>query len=128
MKRIEEAHTEHTEIISEINFLKQEISFLLKLLQKAYSSSLYNDDVKILDAYWKEFERDKESLEGLQKKVQYEEQRLAARYRREGAQLFNENNEYVSIFKKICLDLRLLKESFYDFVESAERQGKRVLA
>jgi len=128
MKRIAELHAGHIEIISEINFLKQEISFLLKLLRKAYSTTLYQEEVKILDAYWKEFEQDKENLEALQKSVNYEEQRMAAIYRSDRVGVFKENADYMSTFKKICSDLRLLKESFYDFVESSERCGKSVLA
>ena len=127
MKKMSEVHSNHTEVISEVNFLKQEVLFLLTLLRKAYAVASA-EEIKLLDGYWKEFEKCMVELEALLTKIQYEEEELGTRLRSEVSCVFNENDECQCRFSKIYKEVRLVKESFYDFIKQSEKISKHVLA
>jgi hypothetical protein len=44
------------QVCEEIEFLKKEINFFLKIMQKQYQTTFNYHKVKVLDAVWKDFE------------------------------------------------------------------------
>ncbi len=59
----------YRDITNEANFLKKEISFLMKILTNCYSTSINVEKIKILDTYWKNFETNIVQLNVLQTEI-----------------------------------------------------------
>jgi hypothetical protein len=119
MKNASELHADHTELTSDIVFLKKEIDFLLKLLRNAYSISVNMEKIKLLDAYWKGFEQNIARLEELLGKIKKEENQLAALCQEnliDGEKTYFNEEETVSAFYKLNKEVRVLKESFYEYM------------
>jgi hypothetical protein len=116
MKKMAELHKEHTELSSEIAFLKQEIKFFLKILSKSYTSSSDNGRIKILDAYWKEFEKCRDLLEEVAKRIQNCELQIHTSFERNGIAKCQDDAECTLNLDNVKKNLRVLKESFYDFM------------
>lgn len=120
MKTIAELHVDHSEIASDIKFLKKEIDFLIKLLKNCYSVSINTDKIKLLDGYWMGFEENISRLDSLLEKVYKEERELAGLYQDsliDGEKtLFNDEDSMISEFYKINKAVKTLKESFYGYM------------
>ena len=116
MKDIKQLHTQHLELNSEIAFLKQEISFFLKLLSKAYSDSINKSSIKILDGYWKEFERCKEQLELVAERIENCEKHARSLFAEKGVARCQDDEECSIGLRHISKDLKIIKESFYSFI------------
>jgi len=127
MKKIAEVHTNHSELVSDINFLTREIMFLLRLLRNAYSTSVQNEEIKMLDAYWKQFEKYKGNLGDLLEKIHSEEIRLKTSFINDGTILFNENERFQLNYQTLYKEIRLVKESFYDFIINSGKCNKCLL-
>jgi len=120
MKSLEELHIHHGNVSSEVQFLKKEIEFLLKILRNCYSTSIKLEKIKLLDAYWKGFEQNIEKLDFLLEKVNKEESSMAVLCQ-DGLinlekTLFNEDN-FLAKLRAIEREVKLLKESFYEFMQ-----------
>ena len=120
MKSFEELHIHHGEVSSEVQFLKKEVEFLLKILRNCYSTSVKLEKIKLLDAYWKGFEQNIEKLNSLSEKIMHEEQGMAVLCQ-DGLidferTLFNEDNHLAKL-RTIEKEVKLLKESFYEFMQ-----------
>lgn len=117
MKNIAELHTTHLDVLSELNFLKKEIEFLLKIVQKGYSVSANMEKVKLLDAYWIGFEKNLDKLSDLSNTISKEEKNIAALYQNnlidEEKTLFREDG-LMGQFYRIYKEVKTLKDSFYD--------------
>jgi hypothetical protein len=110
----------HTEQSAEIQFLKKEISFLLKLLKNAYSISVDIEKLKLLDSYWKGFEDNIKRLDGLLGKIT-EDKNLAETSFKENdvaaEQMALHKKERMAEFHMIHKAAILLKESFYEYMD-----------
>ncbi|WMJ73103.1 hypothetical protein RCC89_08010 [Cytophagaceae bacterium ABcell3] len=119
MKNVAEIHVENLELTSESKFLMQEIDFFLKLLKKSYLHTKDRDRIKILDAYWKEFEAYKGILGGLVAKVNTRERDISILLRDDLADIeetkLKEGDEN-TIFYQVLRGIRVLKESFYTYM------------
>lgn len=122
MKKATELHTDHIDLISEISFLKKEIDFLLKLLRNSYCDSLSNEKLKLLDGYWKGFEKNIQALEVLENCIKSEEKSLADLFKND---LFDREHSYVQPaaqfpvdFYKINREVKTYKESFYELMDN----------
>lgn len=119
MKNVTELHADHTELSSEISFLKREIEFLLQMLRNGYSSKNDMGKTKLLDGYWKGFEENVEQLGFLQHSIQNREKQLTRLYQ---ANLIDPDKttfreeDIISEFANINKKVKLLKESFYDYM------------
>jgi uncharacterized coiled-coil DUF342 family protein len=119
MKTINEIHTNHIEVKSEIAFLRQEINFFKKLLSKSYTSLSDNVKVKILDAYWKEFEKYDAELVQLHSLIDSKEHELAVLFQSDLVDMDPKNfteSEEMSVYYGILKGVRILKESFYSYM------------
>lgn len=117
MNNLLELHQEHVELTSEVNFLKKEIDFLLKMLRNAYCISSNIEKVKLLDGYWRGFEKNRDRLDELLNKIKKEELNLSRIFQSqlidEEKTLFKEDS-LIASFYKINKEVKTLKESFYD--------------
>jgi hypothetical protein len=116
MKKMGQLHIEHNELSSEIAFLKQEIKFLLKILSKSYSSSTDNRRIKILDAYWKEFEKCIDLLQQVSLRIKNCEVQIRSSFEKDGVERCQDDAECTLSLENVKKNLRALKESFYDFM------------
>ena len=120
MRNLAELHSMHTEITSEINFLKTELTFLLKLINKEYSQSVNSHKIKILDSYYVRFEQNIEALVKLNKEIHEEESDLKTLYKSD--LIDTEKTEFKDWEKadfeirRIVDEIKVLKESFYDYM------------
>jgi len=120
MENIEVIHQHHKEIASHTVFLKNEISFLLKILKNCYSTSINIERTKLLDSYWKRFDNHTLALDQVLNRIHKEEKSLAIHYKdvvmdTETLQL--KENQLATKFNDIASEVRLLKESFYEFMQ-----------
>jgi uncharacterized coiled-coil DUF342 family protein len=116
MKDIKQLHTQHLELNSEIAFLKQEIFFFLKLLSKAYSDSTDKRAIKILDGYWKEFERCREQMEAVSERIRNCEKHAKSLFAEKGIVRCQDDEECTIGLRQISRELKTIKESFYSFM------------
>jgi hypothetical protein len=116
MKKMNDLHAEHNVLSSEIAFLKQEIKFFLKILSKSYSSSGDNKRIKLLDAYWKEFEKYRDLLEEVSTRIKNCEVQIRTSFERNGITKCQDDAECTLSLENVKKNLRVLKESFYDFM------------
>jgi hypothetical protein len=120
MRNLAELHSMHSKIISEIKFLKTELKFLLKLINREYAISIDNTKIRVLDGYYIRFEENIGALEKLSKDINEEEKDLKNLYKNELIDL--ENTEFKDWEKtdfeiiRILKETKVLKESFYDFM------------
>lgn len=125
MKTLTQTHTEHEQLISEISFLQNEIKFFLKLLSKEYAVSINEEKLKLLDAYWKEFETCIEQLLKLERRIRLEEKGLADfLYDRPDCSYkftMNDNQDLFSEFFNILDKVKTLKKSFYEYMSGDKR-------
>ena len=125
MSTINEAHTQHIELISEIDFMKIEINFLMKVLRNAYCTSIADNKVKTLDTYWKSFESISKQLDTILTKVRSEEKVLTGMLKEDEVsidkKIVESNNSSVEesgegLYKKLNKEIKAYKESFYDYM------------
>lgn len=111
--------TRCTAIHTDIQFLKKEIGFLLKILGNCYSSSIHAEQLKLQDGYWKHFEEQQLELDALDATVQKEESKLINLYL-EGLiheeTLRDKQGKLEAAFEACYSELKSLKESFYTFM------------
>lgn len=119
MQNVAELPIENVELTSEINFLKKEIEFLMKLLRNGYSSSVTNEKIRLLDKYWKGFEDNIVRLDSLLISISKNENLFDVKYQgnnmEEPKTLFNIegiNKEFGQIDKAV----KVLKDSFYEYM------------
>ncbi len=106
-------HNFSTELLSEIDFLKKEVDFLLSLLRNGYSATLNMDGIRRLDNMWKGFEENiqrMEALSGLINTRDNDEQN------REKSHFMLDDESIISEFYRISGALRSVKENFYDYM------------
>jgi len=119
MKNPEELLNTYNQISSETIFLKKEIEFLLKILRNCYSSSSNLEKIKLLDSYWKGFEKNIAELELVLQNTNQNENSLAYSYQN-GMIEYNTydftNNPLIKKYKDIEKEVKLLKESFYEYM------------
>src|SRR6478735_925705 len=120
MSTINEAHTQHIELISEIDFMKIEINFLMKVLRNAYCTSIADNKVKTLDTYWKSFESISKQLDTILTKVRSEEKVLTGMLKEDEVsidkKIVESNNSSVEesgegLYKKLNKEIKAYKES-----------------
>lgn len=120
MKTIAALHSEHKQVSGEISFLKQEISFFLKLLSREYKNPASYEKVRLLDAYWKEFEFYGNRLEHLGMSVTHYEQNLVELCLDDSNEMARARivteKDVLAELKSISADLKTLKESFFSFM------------
>lgn len=108
-----------TALRSDIMFLKKEIGFLLKILGNCYSSSIHDEQLKLQDGYWKQFEEQQQSLDSLDSRIQKEESRLVDLYL-EGVihaeTVCTKQEQLQTSFNECYNDIKSLKESFYMYM------------
>lgn len=119
MKNLQELHNYQHEISSEIHFLKKEIEFLLKILRNCYSASANLDKIKLLDGYWKGFEQNIDGLDLLLNRIKKQEKSMAVLA--QGGLIDSEETSFkedslLVEFKEIDKGVKVLKESFYEFM------------
>src|SRR6478609_6410844 len=85
---------QQTELISEIDFLKIEINFLMKVLRNAYCASIADDKVKTLDSYWK-------SLESFTKQLE---------------EILSMEDRSEDLYKKLNKEIRQYKVGLYNYM------------
>lgn len=121
MRTATELHSDHIELISDINFINQEINFLLKLIKKEFSlSNKDNEKAKALTAYELEFNKCLDQLSALKSEILTHEKNLSLVFKDdlihfEKTRLKDEDKliaEYYDLKKKN----RTLKESLYSFI------------
>jgi hypothetical protein len=121
MENITEFHKKNIELKSNIQFYKQEINFLLKILTKEYTISITDKEiVKLLDSYWKEFEKYLQKLEGLELNIKYQELEILSFYKNNGNEPKKEIEEekIATQYLSIVNSLKTIKESLYNYLES----------
>ncbi len=122
MGNVNVLHRKHVELESNIQFYKQEINFLLKILTKEYSISIAHEKiVKLLDSYWKAFEKYYQELEELEGGIKIEENKILFLCKNEEGQLpLDEIDEekLLNTYSKIIISLNNLKENLYKYMES----------
>jgi hypothetical protein len=116
MKNIKELHSQHLQLNSEIAFLKQEISFFLKLLSKAYNDTTQSPRIKLLDGYWKEFEKCRDQLESVAQRIENCEKHAKSLYAEKGITRCQDDEECSMGLNAITKELKVIKESFYNFI------------
>jgi hypothetical protein len=126
MKNIKELHTKHVELNSEIAFLKQEISFFLKLLSKAYNDASQSSRIKILDGYWKEFEKCRDQLEAASRHIENCEKHAKSLYAEKGITRCQDDEECSMGLNNISRELKVIKESFYSFITDNQSLHEKV--
>ena len=120
MKSFEGLHIRHEDVSSDVLFLKKEIEFLLKILRNCYSTSVKLEKIKLLDGYWKGFEQNIGKLDLLLERINKDENAMAVVSQdgliNEEQTHFNRDSFRVKL-KAIDIDVRLLKETFYELME-----------
>ncbi len=120
MENIEVIHKHHKEIASHTLFLKNEITFLLKILKNCYSTSMNIERTKLLDSYWKRFDNGTIALDQVLSRIHKEEKSIAIHYKdvlMDTETLTLKEDQLTAKFDSIATELRLLKESFYEFMQ-----------
>jgi hypothetical protein len=127
MKNIAELHTDHLELISEINFLKTELEILQKLLTKEYSHSIDNKKIKMLDSYNLVFEKNIKELKNLLTEVKKEEKNMVIFSQNKNMEpdeiLLPDKDALIHNFYIINKEIRTLKESFYAFIIQSHHEA-----
>ncbi len=122
MENIDELHRKYVTLESNIQFYKQEINFLLKILTKEYSISITNEKIiKLLDSYWKEFEKHHNELETLEAEIKKEAHEISSLYKNEEhniSQYKFDEKKLFNKYSKIISSLKILKEHLYNYMES----------
>jgi hypothetical protein len=121
MTTILQIHQEHSVIESNIKFYSLEINFLLKILTHEYAIMASKDKIKILDTFWKAFEKYSIRLKKLSDEIKKEEQDFLLMYEsnNEDTESGKAKEEYIiSEFSVIQDELKLLKQSLYDYLEN----------
>ncbi len=104
-----------TELLSEIDFLKKEIDFLLDLLRGGYSATLTMEAIRRLDNMWKGFEDNIQRMEALSGLIAT--RNLKPRDSGIEKNRFELDDEsIISEFYRISAALRAVKENFYDYM------------
>ncbi|MDB5274576.1 MAG: hypothetical protein JWO58_2943 [Chitinophagaceae bacterium] len=119
MENRENLHQHHIEISSHTHFLKKEIDFLLKILKNCYSTSMDMERTKLLDSYWKRFEKSINDLDGVLSRIHKEEKSMAIHYKdltMDADTLHLKEEQLTTKFNDIATEVKLLKESFYEFM------------
>jgi hypothetical protein len=116
MKTLNEIHSQHNTLNSEICFLQQEIKFFIKLLSKSYNDLTEKPKVKILDAYWKEFEKCNDDLKKVAERIKNCEKMAHSKFDKLGMVKCEDDEECTLSMRTVSNNLRTLKESFYVFV------------
>ena len=119
MKTAELIHIQQKDALSEIQFLKKELQFLLKILQNCYSTKMNPDKIKLLDTYWKSFEQRITELNTIQTRIDLGEIELTYLYKNELIEpnTFLLNDPLLQAVKKVGGEVKILKESFYEFMQ-----------
>jgi len=107
-------HHFSTELLSEIDFLKKEVDFLLGLLRNGYSATLNMDGIRRLDSMWKGFEENIQRMEALSGLINVPEG--GAEQNGEKSHFMLDDESIISEFYRISGALRSVKESFYDYM------------
>lgn len=124
MSTINEVHSQHIELISEIEFMKTEIKFLMNVLRNAYCASIADSNVKTLDTYWKAFELISKQLDTIHSKVKTEEKVLTGMVKEDllsidkniVSQQNSSEDSGKGLYKKLNKEIKVYKESFYDYM------------
>ncbi|HEX8549394.1 MAG TPA: hypothetical protein VF691_20705 [Cytophagaceae bacterium] len=116
MNSVTEIPTESLEIVSDIQFLKKEINFLLKLLKNGYSHSIKSEKIKLLDGYWKGFEESIRNLESLMSKVSEEKLMRSVGYVGITTKAA-ENAAMTKEYTRINNVVKVIKEGFYEYMD-----------
>jgi hypothetical protein len=122
MSQLNELHKDHLELESDLLFYKQEISFLLKIIAPEYSKSVSIEKIKLLDSYWKEFEKYYKKLEQLISEIKEHEYNLSLVYRENFKQMLSTKLTETGIvveYINLRNALRAVKASLYDFLGNA---------
>jgi len=107
-------HNFSTELLSEIDFLKKEVDFLLGLLRNGYSATLNMDGIRRLDSMWKGFEENIQRMEALSGLINVPES--GAEQNGEKSHFMLDDESIISEFYRISGALRSVKENFYDYM------------
>ncbi len=116
-----EIHREHNILESNIKFYSQEINFLLKTLTKEYAIMASKDKIKTLDAFWKEFEKHASGLQRLSNEIKKDEGEIYSMYTNSTEYIVKNTSreeQLMSEFLIIISELKLLKQSLYDYLEN----------
>lgn len=114
-----ESRKSQSELEADIRFYKQEINFLLKTLTKEYSICMtHQPSVKLLDSYWKEFEKYKHKLNELELTLQAQKQDLVLFCKKKLSYDETEEKKMMAEFYNIIQSLKKIKTNFYNYLES----------
>ena len=125
MEKIAEIHQDHLLIHSDIAFYNTEINFLKKLLSAQYADTTNHEEIRLLDNYWKEFDRIKEDLRMLDHKINANEYNFKQMYLQAVENIYEaytEEERIVIDFYSTREKLKLLKESFYSFMTESRHR------
>jgi hypothetical protein len=124
MENKDDIQQKYIELESDIQLYKQEIKFLLKVLAREYTISITHlGIVKLLDAYWKEFEKSIEKLKNLETEIKKSKQETIFLCKHE-INLLLPNLDEKKIFteyRTIVNSLMNIKKNLYNYIESDER-------
>lgn len=101
-----------TELLSEIDFLKKEVDFLLSLLRNGYSATLNMNGIRRLDNMWKGFEENIRRMEALHGLITTRDDEQDG----EKDHFMLDDESIISEFYRISGAIRSVKESFYDYM------------
>lgn len=108
-----------SDLEADIQFYKQEINFLLKTLTKEYSICMtHQPSVKLLDSYWKEFEKYKHKLTELEHTIHVQKQELVLFCKKKLTFSEAEEKKISAEFHTIIQSLKKIKKNFYNYLES----------
>lgn len=119
METLDTVQQHHTQLSSEAVFLKKEIDFLLKILKNCYSTSVSDERIKLLDSFWKNFDRHLSDLDQLVSHIALQENKYSMRHKNHPVNsIIPDNKEETFKLKMnfIQIEIKLLKESFYEFM------------
>lgn len=113
-------HAEHRELISDIRFLKKQISFVLSLIKKAYTETSNKDNTKLLDAYEESFDGYRSTLDELLLRLAAHERLLFRLYKDDLIDLektkLKDEKDIIATYYKTLKKFRSMKDSFYNFI------------
>jgi hypothetical protein len=121
MATILQSHREHAILESNIRFYALEINFLLKILTREYGIMASKEKIKMLDSFWKEFEKYGIKMCMLSEKIQKKEHGLHVMYAKNPENTpenISREETIMSEFSATVDELKLLKQSLYDYLEN----------
>ncbi len=117
---MENIHQDHNQWMSQINFLKDELGFLIRLIEILPREILQGADLRIIDEYLSCFIQRKQEVEGMIKNIREEETEILKVLKDESSKVFP-INQHISLRNHLRALEKSHKEDkagFYGFIET----------